>query len=130
MHWVTHAACVLHAPDWQGGDVTKDVLCLEINACMRNTALLANRLNENELLNAKLVSVLPEIPLQQPKDICYRSGFCSSGLESVRMEKLMPAKSIPAKTFPAIKLEKPAVGKVGTLYIFPFLKIIIRNGQL
>ncbi|KAI7805659.1 lysosomal cofactor/neurotrophic factor prosaposin [Triplophysa rosa] len=48
---------------------------------------------------------------QQPKDICSRSGFCSSGLKSALMEMLIPAKSIPAKTFPATKLEKPAVGK-------------------
>lgn len=53
--------------------------------------------------------------LQQPKDICYRAGFCAS--KSVRMEKLMPAKSIPVKSipavkmFPATKLEKPAETK-------------------
>lgn len=50
-----------------------------------------------------------KIQLQQPKDICSRSGFCASEPKSVRMEMLMPAISIPAKMFPATKLEKAAV---------------------
>ncbi|RXN27621.1 prosaposin-like isoform X1 [Labeo rohita] len=59
--------------------------------------------------------VFQQLMSMQPKDICYRAGFCAS--KSVRMEKLMPAKSIPAKSipavkmFPATKLEKPAETK-------------------
>ncbi|XP_052006432.1 prosaposin-like isoform X2 [Xyrauchen texanus] len=63
--------------------------------------------------------VIQQLMSMQPKDICFRAGFCPTGPKSVLMQKLVPAKSIPAsksipavKMFPAIKLETPVVAKM------------------
>ncbi|KAK2896394.1 hypothetical protein QQF64_006155 [Cirrhinus molitorella] len=116
-------------PKQMGGDVCKDCVTFisdtqdeaKTNSSFIST-LLAQVESQCELLGPGMSDmckqyisqygplVFQQLMSMQPKDICYRAGFCAA--KSVRMEKLMPAKSIPAvKMFPATKLEKPAETK-------------------
>lgn len=91
-----------------------------ISQCMSEILLL---LPFSWVIGDMLLTECLTIPLQQPKDICSRAGFCSTQNKSVRMEKLMPAKSIPAvKLFPATKLETPAKS-IPAVKMFPATKL-------
>ncbi|XP_076831086.1 prosaposin [Brachyhypopomus gauderio] len=56
--------------------------------------------------------IIQQFMSMQPKDICSRAGFCSSGPASVPMLALVAAKTIPLlKTLPATRVVEPAVLK-------------------
>ncbi|XP_051504691.1 prosaposin-like isoform X2 [Myxocyprinus asiaticus] len=121
----------------QSGDVCQDCVTFitdtqdqaKSNASFVN-ALLVQVENQCELLGPGMSDmckeyisqygplVIQQLMSMQPKDICFRAGFCPTGPKTVLMQKLVPAKSIPAsksipavKMFPAIKLETPVVAK-------------------